>query len=391
MDHVLAFDCETTGATNGTKGNPFTPDNRLVCSGTFSNVGESEFRLLDYRNVPYGPLLGTFQTAVDAADLLVGFNTKFDLHWKRRYGVTFRNKNLWDVQLAYFIMTYQRNPFPALSDVSAHYGLPEGKDETIRTEYWEKSIDTDQVPVDVLESRVVQDAKLTYQLYELQEEELKHKPQMRKLIWLACQDLMVLEEMEWNGLTYDIARSQELADKTAARMLELQKELDQLVAPPCDINWGSNDDVSACLFGGKLEVRVKERYDFTYKDGRVKEKERWTTREYELPRILQPLEGSERDKEGFFHVGADVLQNLRPGDARGKQIIANLLEIGKLERTQSTYLLGLPKRIEQMGWENNTLHPSITGVRTGTGRLASRDPNGQNMDKRVLECLKSRY
>lgn len=388
---MLAFDCETTGAINGTKGNPFTSDNRLVCSGWYNDRDVSGFALMDYGTRPYGDTMREFQDRVAEHDLLVGFNLKFDLHWKRRYGATFRNKNLWDVQLAHFILQQQRTPFPSLADVAAHYGLPESKDEQIRTEYWNKGIDTDQVPVDVLEARVVQDAKLTFQLYLRQENELRAKPQMRRLVWLACQDLAVLEEMEWNGLKYDITRSQELASKAAARMQELQAELTQLVAPPCDINWGSNDHVSACLFGGKLEIRVKEKYDFTYKDGRTKEKERWGTQIHELPRLITPLEGSGRDKDGFFHVGVDVLLNLRPTTKAGKQIVANLIEIGKLERTQSTYLLGLPKRIEEMGWEDNLLHPSITGVRARSGRLASRDPNGQNMDKKVLECLTTRF
>ena len=114
MNNVLVLDSETT-VTN--KGHPFTMDNKLVVVGVLD---------LD-RNVKtlYWDDYTGLQDRIDSASLLVGFNIKFDLHWLRRVGICIDllRHRIWDCQLAEFILTGQRNPYPSLDAVASKYDL----------------------------------------------------------------------------------------------------------------------------------------------------------------------------------------------------------------------------------------------------------------------------
>ena len=225
--NYITFDCETTGATNGTFGNPFTDGNRLCVVGYGTSSRHNVLNLLDPR-IPTGPSLQSFgRNFADPSVISVAFNWKFDAHWLRRYGVTI-HASVWDCQLAHFIIHDQTIPLPSLADVAQFYGL-EDKYIDIETEYWDRGIDNDNVPIDVLEHRVKSDVRITSQLFELQIDLLKREPGKKNLIWLACQDQKILEEMEWNGLAYDLELSLALGDKDLLEIAEIDTKLNQII------------------------------------------------------------------------------------------------------------------------------------------------------------------
>lgn len=91
------------------------------------------------------------ETQLNTADIVVGFNIKYDLHWLNRLGVDVLSiKQVWDCQLAEFMLESQRNPYPSLNQACEKYGLPLKLDE-IKTEYWDKGIDTDEIPMPTLQ------------------------------------------------------------------------------------------------------------------------------------------------------------------------------------------------------------------------------------------------
>ena len=107
---ILTFDVETTTKL---KGHPFCPDNRLVTAGF----------LLDgvyFETVDKDLIKETFEKA----KVIVGFNAKFDLHWLRReFGVVVTDKQLWDCQIAHFLITCQLERYPSLNSACAFNGL----------------------------------------------------------------------------------------------------------------------------------------------------------------------------------------------------------------------------------------------------------------------------
>ena len=89
----LILDVETTISN---KGNPFDETNKLCYVGLL-DTSPSVFSI-EYDDQPYRSHLEKIQSKIDEAEVLVGFNIKFDLHWLRKYGINFVGKRIWDCQ-----------------------------------------------------------------------------------------------------------------------------------------------------------------------------------------------------------------------------------------------------------------------------------------------------
>ena len=85
---------------------------------------------------------------LEGASVLIGFNFKFDLHWLQRE-LGFKAKCVWCCQLAEFIFSDQSWKYPSLEETMVKYGVGH-KLDIVATEYWDKGIDTDAIPLGVL-------------------------------------------------------------------------------------------------------------------------------------------------------------------------------------------------------------------------------------------------
>lgn len=380
----MTFDTENTGALRN-KANPFDPRNECV--------------LLSYRDPDVGttsidPIdMDEFRQKVDTTDWIIGFNLKYDMHWGRRYGVSFKGKKLWDVQLVHFILTGQKNAYPSLNEVAEYYGLP-CKLDVVKTEYWEVGLDTDQVPWDILLEYCEHDVWLTEQCARRQMQEYRNcSRQLQTTIRVALDDLHALQEMEWNGFYYNQNRSFEEASVLLERAGEIKQSLGTLTnTAELNINWGSTDQVSAVLYGGTVKRIENETYLFEYKDPRKQpiQKTRKVEKFYELPRIVAPAKGSELKKEGVWATNEGALRSLK-ANKRVKVVIDLLLELAKLDKLVDTYFLGMPKKIEEYGWSDSFIHTNLSSCVTKTGRLASGKPNLQNIPSPNKICFESRF
>jgi DNA polymerase I len=374
--------------TTKNKGHPFTPSNKLCSVGLAADKDSPIVLKIEYDLEPYGENLHTIQKFVDLSDLLVGFNLKFDLHWLRRYGINFSGKRVWDCQLAEFIIRHQLEPYPSLDGTLLRYGLGQ-KVDVVQTEYWDKGIDTPDVPWDVLYHYNEEDINLTRKLYEAQQEYLADKPKLKKLINLVCFDLLVLQEMEWNGLQYDVEESLALAGVMEDRAKVVVDLLAGAVGVS-GINWNSPEQVSAVLYGGQIRFTSKQLVPFTYKDGRTVQKLKNVETVKDFPRLVDPLPKTELKKQNTYQTGADVLTELK-AKGKVKEIIKLLLEISDIDKQVSTYLKGIPKLIAKQEWADNTIHGQLNQCVAVTGRLSSSNPNMQNMTSDVDKLFRSRY
>lgn len=380
----MTFDTENTGALRN-KANPFDPRNECV--------------LLSYRDPDVGttsidPIdMDEFRQKVDTTDWIIGFNLKYDMHWGRRYGVSFKGKKLWDVQLVHFILTGQKNAYPSLNEVAEYYGLP-CKLDVVKTEYWEVGLDTDQVPWDILLEYCEHDVWLTEQCARRQMQEYRNcSRQLQTTIRVALDDLHALQEMEWNGFYYNQNRSFAEASVLLERAGEIKQSLGTLTnTAELNINWGSTDQVSAVLYGGTVKRIENETYLFEYKDPRKQpvQKTRKVEKFYELPRIVAPAKGSELKKEGVWATNEGALRSLK-ANKRVKVVLDLLLELAKLDKLVDTYFLGMPKKIEEYGWSDSFIHTNLSSCVTKTGRLASGKPNLQNIPSPNKICFESRF
>lgn len=376
---VIAIDTEVTTSNIG---NPYDKTNKLVCYSWSTGDKSVAVRETDSEFLE-------FTREVADCNRIVLFNAKFDLAWCLRQRLDLTNKNVWDVQLAEFMLSRQENVYPSLEGVAIKYGLGH-KIDVIKSQYWDKGINTDQIPWNILSEYAAQDANLTYQAYLKQLEEFQTKPQLYKLFRLHCNDLLILLQMEQNGLVFSEKIAEEKGVELEAQLKQLQENLGGIY-PDVPVNFGSPDQLSTFLFGGTLELpgRVMEGY---YKSGAKagEPKFRKVMVPHVLPRIFEPLERTEREKKGFYGTAIPILKSLST-TKKNKWIISTLLEVSRLDKLLSTYYKGLIKVNTKMNWEPGVLHGQYNQVRVATGRLSSSNPNLQNLSGDALEMFPTRF
>ena len=383
---VLVYDVETTISN---KGNPFDETNKLCYVGLGSGSNTHLFSI-EYDDNPFGDNLSSIQAMVNSHEVIVGFNIKFDLHWGRRYGISFSSIRVWDCQLVHFILTGQENTYPSLNGVAAHYNLGT-KFDVVSSDYWKNGIDTPDIPRDILEEYLKGDLDLTYQVYLKQKEEVeKASPQLKRLISLHNQDLVVLEEMEFNGLLFDEDKSNELAIDNEKHIEILDQRLfDYHLCP--EFNPNSGEHLSALLYGGSIKLRRREVIG-VFKTGERagQQKERWVDYEVPFDKLVNPIKGSELAKEGYYSTDEQTLKTLK-GSKKAKEVIELILTRATVEKRVSTYYRGLIKLRTEMNWIKGKLHGQLNQCVARTGRLSSSKPNLQNFDGEIKELFGSQY
>lgn len=372
---ILAVDTENTFWNTGS---PFDQRNFNVCLSWADDSGGG----VVFRGDTGGETL--FRKKFDEATTIVGFNLKYDLHWLRKMGYDFTGKRFWCGQTAEFTLRRMQHPYPSLEGTAAHYQLG-SKLSVIQTEYWDKGINTHEIPRDVLGEYALQDAKLTLAIYHAQQKELP--AHQRTLLSLQMQDMLVLEEMEWNGLRFDKEGSLRKAEEVEAEVAEIQKKVDLYHAVPC-FNWASPSHLSALLYGGTI-IEEKRIPIGVYKSGAKAGETRFKKElvQHHLPRRYNPLRGSELAKDGQWSVDEKYLTRLKGN----RTLIDNLLKIKKLKKLVSTYLRGLPKKQEEGHQPEGYIHGQLVQCVASTGRLASNSPNLQNISGDATDIFISRY
>ena len=381
----LVLDVETTISN---KGNPFDKNNKLCMVGLLTPAEYVAYDI-EYSVDPYKESLEQIQLAVDKCDVLVGFNIKFDLHWLRRYGINFTGKRIWDCQIVEYVLSNQELAYPSLNGTAEYYELGSKLDE-VKENYWKNGIDTDKVPQEILAEYLKQDVELTEKVMKKQMERINDLPHMKRLISLQNQDVLVLQEMEFNGMIYDYDKSKVLGDELHEQISKLNKKLYDYHAYD-SFNPNSGEHLSAFLYGGIIKERFQRpigHYKTGIHAGEVKYK--WDERHKEFPQKIKPLVGSELKKEGFYSTNEDTLRKLK-GNAEAKNILQTLLTRATLEKRKTTYYHGLVKLIDEMNWKKDTIHGQLNQCVAKTGRLSSSKPNLQNFDGEIKSLFTTRY
>ena len=152
--------------------------------------------------------------------------------------------------------------------------------------------------------------------------------------------------MERAGIKVDATELKRLSDDFTVRLGDLEVEIHKLAGR--DFNVGSPKQLGEVLFD-----------------------------EMSLP-------GGKKGKTGAYGTGADVLEGLA---AEGHDLPARVLDWRQLAKLKSTYTDTL---IEQINPQTGRVHTSYSMAATSTGRLASSDPNLQNIPIRTEEGRKIR-
>jgi DNA polymerase-1 len=151
----------------------------------------------------------------------------------------------------------------------------------------------------------------------------------------------VLAEMEMAGVVVDRDVLSRMSNAFAQKMAGLEAEIRELAGE--DFNVGSPKQLGEILFD------------------------------------KMSLPGGQKGKTGAYATGADVLEDLA---AEGHDLPARVLDWRQLAKLKSTYTDALQTHINP---ETGRVHTSYVQTGANTGRLASTDPNLQNIPVRTEE------
>jgi DNA polymerase I len=274
----------------------------------------------------------------DPAVLKIGQNLKYDAKMLARYGI--RVAGFDDTMLMSYAM---------------HAGLHGHGMDTLSEQYLghipipikqllgsgKAQITFDRVPVDEATKYAAEDADVTLRLWQSFKPAL-HEARVTTVYETLERPLMpVLAEMEMAGIKVDRDALSRMSNAFSQKMAALEAEIHELAGE--SFNMGSPKQLGEILFD------------------------------------KMSLQGGKKGKTGAYATGADVLEDLA---AEGHDLPARVLDWRQISKLKSTYTDALQGHINA---ETGRVHTSYVMTGAVTGRLASTDPNLQNIPVRTEE------
>ena len=197
----------------------------------------------------------------------------------------------------------------------------------------------DQVPLEKATPYAAEDADITFRLWQMMRPELV-KDRVVSVYQTTEKPLVpVIVDMEKNGICVDRNVLSRLSGEFAQKMAVMAEDIYKFAGETFNI--ASPKQLGDILFD------------------------------------KMGLPGGKKTKTGAWGTGADVLEGLA---AEGHDLAAQVLEWRGLAKLKSTYTDALPEFINP---ETGRIHTSYSLASTTTGRLASSDPNLQNIPIRT--------
>lgn len=223
----------------------------------------------------------------------------------------------------------------ALAEATEEAAKPEKKKTTKSKP---KEIDMLSIPASALTDYACEDADITFQLSEILAEQLDTADQAETFYEIESPLLPVITKIENEGIS---------------------------------VNTDALSDISLVL-GSKIEKLTAEIYKQAGKEFNIKSPK-------QLGEILfsemQLVEKPKKTKTGQFKTDEATLSAL----ANEHEIIANILEYREASKLKSTYVDALPGHLCP---SDQRIHTQLHQLMTATGRIASSNPNLQNIPVR---------
>lgn len=279
----------------------------------------------------------------DESILKIGQNMKYDWKIFARRGI--RVAPFDDTMLMSYAMFsgLHGHGMDALSEEYLHH-RPIPIKELIGT--GKAQITFDKVPLDKATAYAAEDAEITYRLWAAFKPQL-HRAQVTTVYETLERPLVpVLAEMEMAGVKVDPTVLARMSNVFAQRMAGLEEEIQALAGQ--SFNVGSPKQLGEILFD-KLGVP-----------------------------------GGEKGKTGAYATGADVLEDITTmaDHKQAAELAAKVLDWRQIAKLKSTYTDALQTHVNP---DTGRVHTSYSIAGANTGRLASTDPNLQNIPVRSDE------
>lgn len=436
--NILVVDVETTiNASTSSKSTPFSSLNKIVAIGYRKGyINQTHFSVsFDAINLIYLAgreqdhnttlKLRNFFSLLQETQLLIGHNMGgFDLNWLRRLSEEGKKEKevnrftldlgrfiqLWDTQIAEYLLSGQSMISPSLDEVATLYNLPL-KDSAIK-QYWAAGIPTDQIPMQELLDYLEHDVLVTSKIFMAQLAAIGASETFHNGIFNIMPTQMLARlataEMEWNGMYFDKERANKYREELSVGldMLTVRIKLDAYnilkdlgnTEEGLDFNPASPKDIKLLLYGGVDQVErdvpvLDEKgnqiiYKSGIKRGKVKTRKEKVSIKiqgalpvdvvadlvadgYEVDTSEDTLRKILKLLKSITVLRASILSDI-------EELIKDILEYRSIAKEISTYLIGYSLEVQDDG----CIHTSYNHTITRTGRLSSSKPNLQNISSK---------
>lgn len=270
--------------------------------------------------------------------LKVAHNLKFDYKILRLYGVEIKG-NLFDTMIAHYLLNPEgRHGMDYLSEIYLNYQPV--SIETIIGKKGKNQLSFREADLQTQTSYAAEDADVTFQLYQIFAPQLK-KENLEDLFYKVEMPLMeVLAKMELEGVSLDEAWLKQESIDLENDLKQLETKIFELCGE--EFNMNSPRQLGEILFE-KMQLDPK----------------------------------AKKTKTGQYATSEDILQKL----VSKHEIIPYILEYRTYQKLKSTYVDALPAQIDK---DDHRVHTNFSQTTAATGRLASVNPNLQNIPIRTL-------
>lgn len=294
--------------------------------------------------VPFDRALAMLKPMLeDPGTLKIGQNIKYDLLVLKKYDVNITPVD--DTMVLSCVLEGGLHSHGMDELASLHLGV-----ETIKFKdvagTGKNKVTFDRVTLDKALDYAAEDADITAKLYRLFKPRLVAESLVSVYETLERPLITVLVAMEGEGIKVDATELKRLSADFEKRLGELEIEIHKLADE--EFNIASPKQLGEVLFD------------------------------------KMGIEGGKKGKTGAYATGAEILEGLA---ADGHEMPTKVLEWRKLAKLKSTYTDAL---IKQINPTTQRVHTSYSMAATSTGRLASSDPNLQNIPIRTEEGRKIR-
>ncbi|MBL4907581.1 MAG: DNA polymerase I, partial [Sneathiella sp.] len=203
-----------------------------------------------------------------------------------------------------------------------------------------------EVPIDKATEYAAEDADITLRLHKVLKPQLRHKKVSVLYERIERPLVPVIADMERQGIKVNAPFLKTLSEDFGARMTQYVSEIHDLAGE--EFNVGSPKQLGEILFD------------------------------------KMGLKGSKKGKTGAYTTDVTVLEGLA---ADGVELAAKVLEWRQLSKLKSTYTDALQAQVNP---NTGRIHTSFSLAAAATGRLASSEPNLQNIPIRSEEGRKLR-
>jgi DNA polymerase I len=370
---TVAFDCETDGLDSNNAG--LVGVSLALLEGPWANVNSTRRRaayLPLMHRTPGGAAQGALDLAGDGGEkdagkllpgqipmktalarlkplledpavLKVGQNIKYDMAVFRRHGIEIGPVD--DTMLISFVLDAGKNNHGMDELAELHLGQKTIKFADVAGS-GAKQVTFDKVPLDRARDYAAEDADVTMQLWARLKPRLVPERVTTMYETIERPLIPVLLGMESAGVKVDALKLKRLSADFEKRLAELEREIHKIAGR--EFNVGSPKQLGEILFDE------------------------------------QKLPGGKRNKNGSWATDVSILEDLA---AQGHALPVKIMEHRQLAKLKGTYTDALVREVDA---RTGRVHTSYHMTGAATGRLASTDPNLQNIPVRTEEGRKIR-